>query len=103
MISSKKSPDKSDRLPASNPSMQTLDLLMMRRSLTVKDMRDPGPSEEQLNQLLTIGSRVPDHKKQVPWRFLTFAGTAAAAETGIAGIGHFGLAVTDLQASKKFF
>ncbi|MBT5072743.1 MAG: nitroreductase [Kordiimonadaceae bacterium] len=56
--------------------MQTLDLLMMRRSLTVKDMRDPGPSEEQLNQLLTIGSRVPDHKKQVPWRFLTFAGTA---------------------------
>ena len=76
MISSKKSPDKSDRLPASNPSMQTLDLLMMRRSLTVKDMRDPGPSEEQLNQLLTIGSRVPDHKKQVPWRFLTFAGTA---------------------------
>ena len=35
--------------------------------------------------------------------FLTFAGTAAAAETGIAGIGHFGLAVTDLQASKQFF
>ncbi|MFT7471488.1 MAG: lactoylglutathione lyase, partial [Kiritimatiellia bacterium] len=35
--------------------------------------------------------------------FLTFAGTASAAETGIGGIDHFGLAVTDLQASKNFF
>ena len=45
---------------------------MLRRSLTVKDMVHPGPSEEQLKQILEIGSRVPDHKKQVPWRFLTF-------------------------------
>ena len=81
MISSKKSPDKSDRLPASNPSMETLDLLMIRRSLTVKDMVEPGPNSEQLNQLLTIGSRVPDHKKQTPWRFLTFEG-AARGEIG---------------------
>ena len=35
--------------------------------------------------------------------FLTFGVTSVAAETGIAGIDHFGLAVTDLQASKKFF
>lgn len=82
MISSKKSPKKSDRLPASNPSIKTLDLLMMRRSLTVKDMEAPGPSEEQLDQLLTIGARVPDHKKQTPWRFLTFEGEARA-EIGI--------------------
>ena len=53
-------------------SQETLELLMLRRSLTVKDMIHPGPSEEQLKQILEIGSRVPDHKKQVPWRFLTF-------------------------------
>jgi nitroreductase len=55
-----------------NRSQETLELLMLRRSLTVKDMVHPGPSEEQLKQILEIGSRVPDHKKQVPWRFLTF-------------------------------
>jgi nitroreductase len=55
-----------------NRSQETLELLMLRRSLTVKDMVHPGPSEEQLKQILRIGSRVPDHKKQVPWRFLTF-------------------------------
>ncbi|HPF47500.1 MAG: nitroreductase [Alphaproteobacteria bacterium] len=76
MISTKKIPDTCDRLPASHPSEETLDLLMLRRSLTVKDMSEPGPSEEQLNQILTIGARVPDHKKQAPWRFLTFEGEA---------------------------
>jgi len=79
MISSKKSPETCDRLPASHPSEETLDLLMLRRSLTVKDMTGPGPNEEQIEQILTIGSRVPDHKKQVPWRYLTFEGNARAA------------------------
>ena len=78
MISSKKSPETCDRLPASNPSETTLDLLMLRRSLTVKDMTGPGPSPEQIEQILTIGSRVPDHKKQVPWRFLMFEANARA-------------------------
>lgn len=74
MISSKKPPETCDRLPASHPSIETLDLLMHRRSLTVKDMTGPGPSDEQLEQLLTIGARVPDHKKQVPWRYLILQG-----------------------------
>lgn len=72
MILSTKSPDACERIPANHPSEETLDLLMLRRSLTVKDMTGPGPCKEQLNQILEIGSRVPDHKKQVPWRFLTF-------------------------------
>ena len=59
-------------LSVAKRSQETLELLMLRRSLTVKDMVHPGPSEEQLKQILEIGSRVPDHKKQVPWRFLTF-------------------------------
>ena len=59
-------------LSVAKRSQETLELLMLRRSLTVKDMVHPGPNEEQLKQILEIGSRVPDHKKQVPWRFLTF-------------------------------
>ena len=65
-------PNTNLELSVTNRSQETLELLMLRRSLTVKDMVHPGPSEEQLKQILEIGSRVPDHKKQVPWRFLTF-------------------------------
>ncbi|MBT6031749.1 MAG: nitroreductase [Kordiimonadaceae bacterium] len=78
MSSSSASPKKSDRLSASNPCVDTLELLSKRRSLTVKDMTAPGPNEDQLKQILTIGSRVPDHKKQVPWRFLTIDGECRA-------------------------
>lgn len=69
-------PDNSARLLASNPSDATLELLTSRRSLTVKDIKGPGPDADQLTKILTIGARVPDHKKQVPWRFLTFQGNA---------------------------
>lgn len=67
-----------DRIPASNPSEEMISILKRRRSLTVKDMCEPGPSDDQLETILTIGSRVPDHKKQVPWRFLTVKGDARA-------------------------
>ncbi|MGY8984725.1 MAG: nitroreductase family protein [Sphingomonadales bacterium] len=65
-------PNTNLELSVAKQSQETLELLMLRRSLTVKDMVHPGPNEEQLKQILEIGSRVPDHKKQVPWRFLTF-------------------------------
>ena len=65
-------PNTNLELSVAKRSQETLELLMLRRSLTVKDMVHPGPNEEQLKQILEIGSRVPDHKKQVPWRFLTF-------------------------------
>ena len=65
-------PNTNLELSVAKRSQETLELLMLRRSLTVKDMVHPGPNEEQIKQILKIGSRVPDHKKQVPWRFLTF-------------------------------
>ena len=39
-------------------------------------MTAPGPSEDQLDVLLTAASRVPDHGKLFPWRFIVFAGEA---------------------------
>ena len=33
----------------------------------------PGPSPEQLEQILTIGARTPDHGMLTPWRFVTVA------------------------------
>lgn len=56
----------------------TLALLKSRRSLKPDLMAEPGPSPAELDVLLTIASRVPDHKKLVPWRFIVFSGDARA-------------------------
>jgi nitroreductase len=34
-------------------------------------MVGPGPSEQQLREMLTIAARTPDHGKLSPWRFVT--------------------------------
>ena len=53
---------------------QCLDLLLSRRSGSAKAMTGPGPLPEQLRQILTCGTRVPDHGKLAPWRFIVFEG-----------------------------
>jgi len=55
---------------------QTIDHLLTRRSASVNSLGEPGPSERQIEQILTAAARVPDHKKLVPWRFLLFQGDA---------------------------
>jgi nitroreductase len=58
---------------------RTLDLLMSRRSGSAKRMTGPGPSREQLEALIACATRVPDHGKLAPWRFVIFEGEARAA------------------------
>jgi len=57
----------------------TLDLLSRRRSVPVPAMQAPGPSGDELNRLLTIASRVPDHGRLKPWRFVVLEGEARGA------------------------
>jgi nitroreductase len=59
-------------------SPETLDLLLRRRSSSAKAMGDPGPNSGQLRQILQAASRVPDHGKLFPWRFLVIQGEARA-------------------------
>lgn len=58
---------------------RTLDLLLSRRSGSAKAMKGPGPSAEQIRTLIACASRVPDHGKLTPWRFVIFEGDARAA------------------------
>lgn len=51
-----------------------LDLLKTRRSVKPMELNAPGPSAVEIDTILTIASRVPDHGKLVPWRFILFAG-----------------------------
>jgi nitroreductase len=64
------------RRPMQEPTNETIGLLKRRRSLKPNDLIGPGPSAGELETLLTIASRVPDHGKLTPWRFIVFAGAA---------------------------
>ena len=55
-----------------------LELLKTRRSIKPIELAAPGPSAAEIETLLTVASRVPDHGKLVPWRFIIFEGEAQA-------------------------
>jgi nitroreductase len=56
-----------------NDASSTLALLQSRRSGRPREMVAPGPNEEELETILTIASRTPDHGKLFPWRFVVVA------------------------------
>ncbi|MGI9523644.1 MAG: nitroreductase family protein, partial [Hyphomicrobiaceae bacterium] len=53
-----------------------INTLLTRRSARPATLTEPGPSADQLSTILKVASRVPDHKKLVPWRFIVFEGAA---------------------------
>jgi len=55
-----------------------IDLLLTRRSVSANSLGEPGPSAAELELMLRAASRVPDHKKLVPWRFVLFQGEGRA-------------------------
>jgi nitroreductase len=56
-----------------------LELLTTRRSFKAVELKGPAPSAAEIDTLLTVASRVPDHGKLAPWRFIVLAGEARAA------------------------
>jgi nitroreductase len=56
-----------------------LELLTTRRSFKAVELVGPAPSEAEIDTLLTVASRVPDHGKLAPWRFIVFEGEARRA------------------------
>jgi nitroreductase len=53
-----------------------IDFLKTRRSVKPRDMNSHAPSATELETILMIGARVPDHGKIAPWRFIVFEGDA---------------------------
>lgn len=79
--------DPSDAVPAPpefgaplpvRASPDTLRLLAERRSSTAQTLGPPGPTAEQLHDLIRLAARVPDHGKLNPWRFVVMEGEAKA-------------------------
>jgi nitroreductase len=55
------------------------DYLKTRRSVGIGFLKDPGPTPQELDEILQIGTRVPDHGKFAPWRLIVIEGDARAA------------------------
>ena len=53
-----------------NDLSSTLSLLLTRRSTKARELVAPGPDATQLETILRAASRVPDHGKLAPWRFV---------------------------------
>ncbi len=53
---------------------ELLDYLKTRRSVTLPFLAEPGPNPAELDEMLTIATRVPDHGKLAPWRLVTYSG-----------------------------
>ncbi|SMF70385.1 nitroreductase family protein [Allosphingosinicella indica] len=62
-----------------NDLSSPLSLLETRRSSRPRDLVAPGPSPTELERILTIAARTPDHGKLAPWRFVEVTDRAAFA------------------------
>jgi nitroreductase len=56
-----------------------LNLLKSRRSVKPMELNGPGPTLAEIETILTVASRVPDHGKLTPWRFILFEGDGRLA------------------------
>ena len=70
--------DLGDRLPLPVRNDRALERLRVRRSAPAQALTAPGPDAQQLDILLELAARTPDHGKLFPWRFLIIEGPAKA-------------------------
>ena len=55
-----------------------VDFLCSRRSVPAAQLLPPGPTPDELREIVATAIRVPDHGKLTPWRLIEFAGDAGA-------------------------
>lgn len=55
-----------------------IEFLKKRKSIPSSFLAPPAPNDAQLAEILTVASRVPDHGKLAPWRFIVFRDGASA-------------------------
>ena len=54
--------------------IKLIDYLAVRRSSPAFQMTEPGPDKQEIEDILRLASRVPDHGKLAPWRFIVYRG-----------------------------
>jgi len=55
---------------------QILEFLSTRLSPPIPELKEPAPSDSEIETMIRIASRVPDHGRLEPWRFILYRGDA---------------------------
>jgi nitroreductase len=53
-----------------------LDFLLTRSSAPIPELKEPAPDDSEIKTILTAATRVPDHGRLAPWRFVLYRGAA---------------------------
>jgi len=53
-----------------------IDHLLTRNSAPIPELKAPAPSDAEIETILTAATRVPDHGRLAPWRFILYRGDA---------------------------
>jgi nitroreductase len=64
-----------EKHPIMKTDIKLIDYLEVRRSIPAFQMAEPGPDKSEIEDILRVASRVPDHGKIAPWRFIVYRGT----------------------------
>jgi nitroreductase len=78
------------------PANFAQELIHARQTVLPKRLIEPGPSAEQLHQILLAASAAPDHGKLIPWRFVLIP---ASARHRLAKVFEDALLARDQQAT----
>lgn len=71
--------DLGQALPLPVPSAEMQARLAVRRSAPAQALAGPGPSRAEVERILHLGARTPDHGKLFPWRFVVMGPESRAA------------------------
>lgn len=99
-------PKEGEGAEAVRESAETLALLARRRSTKIAHFVEPGPSGAEIDALIRLAARVPDHGKIGPWRFVVMEADARIrAGKAIASViaNDDGVDETHLAASRNLF
>ena len=53
-----------------------IDFLLTRGSVPIPELHEPGPDDAEIATIVKVASRVPDHGRLEPWRFILYRGEA---------------------------
>jgi nitroreductase len=53
-----------------------IDFMLSRGSAPIHELKEPAPGDSEIELMLRIATRVPDHGRLEPWRFILYRGEA---------------------------
>jgi nitroreductase len=53
-----------------------IDFMLKRNSAPIPELREPAPGDDEIATMIRIATRVPDHGRLAPWRFIVYRGKA---------------------------